>query len=250
MLNKLSLKVRLGAGFGLLLVILAVLSVASYRTILSIDDAAIDVDHKTTERELAATLEASAMKESSGTRGYLLTGQEKALERDEQGKREMNEALGKLATLVRSDEAKRMYAEIQRANDGFRVVVDEEIRLHRDWRTKEAVELMSTKSAPAFDALDKAIGGFSDLMNKMKVEVDKNQDIDVARGKTLIVGLSVAGIVLGLIVAVIIARSITSVIARIVAMIEELAANNLAIDDIDIVSQDEIGKAGAATASR
>jgi methyl-accepting chemotaxis protein len=246
MLNKLSLKVRLGAGFGLLLGILGVLSVVSYRTILSIDDAAIDVDHKTTERELAATLEGSAMKESSGIRGYLLTGQEKALERDEQGKSEMNEALGKLASLVRSEEAKRIYAEIQRANEGFRVVVDEEIRLHRDGKTKEAVEVMSTKSAPAFDALDKAIGSFSDLMNKMKVEVDKNQDADVAKGKTLIVGLSVAGTVLGLIVAVIIARSITSVIGRIVAMIEELAANNLAVDDIDIVSQDEIGKAGAA----
>jgi methyl-accepting chemotaxis protein len=246
MLNKLSLKMKLVAGFGLLLAILVTLGIASYRTIISIDGAANEVDLNTQQGQLALALETAAMKESSGSRGFMLTGEEKMLERDEQGKRELTDAMGKLATLLRSEEAKRSYAEIQRANEAYRAVVDREIQLRREGKTKEALEVMSTQAAPTFDALDKALGNFTELATKAKDVVDKTQDADVAKGKIVILSLAVAGIILGLVAAMMIVGSVTGSISRMLVMIQEIANKNLTIQDMDITSQDEIGKAGIA----
>jgi len=246
MLNKLSLKVKLGAGFALLLAILVVLGVASYRTILLLDEAANVVDRKTTERDLALSIADAIMKQSSGIRGYLLTGEEKMLERDEEGKRDVKQAMEKLVSLVHSDEGKREYAEIGRTNETFRGVAEREIQLRREGKAKDATEVLITQSAAAFAEIDKAVNVFVDHLTKDKDKVSKAQDEDAAKGKTLILSLAVAGIVLGLVVAVFVTRSITVAISRMLAMIQEVAANNLAVADMKITSEDEIGKAGIA----
>ena len=69
MLDKLSLKMKLIVGFGLLLAILVALSLASYRTIVTIDEAGMEVDRKTQEKELVSSIWTFAMMESSGPAG-------------------------------------------------------------------------------------------------------------------------------------------------------------------------------------
>jgi len=246
MLNKLSLKMKLGVGFGLLLAILVVLGMAAYHTILNLDEARNEVDRKTAEKLLAISLETAAMKESSATRGYLLTGEEKMLERDERGKREIRQAIDNLAPLVKSEEGKRLYGEIQRTYEVFRAAADREIQFRREGKMKEALDVMSTQTAPAFQALDDATGAFTDHLTKTKARVDQTQDAGVANGKTLILGLCTAGIVFGLLVALMISHSITGATACMVMMIQELAANNLSITDLEITSHDEMGRASMA----
>jgi methyl-accepting chemotaxis protein len=58
----------------------------------------------------------------------------------------------------------------------------------------------------------------------------------------LVIVMAVLTTMLGLIIA----RSIGKGVGGMVAMIEQLAANNLTVDDLEIVSQDELGKAGTA----
>jgi methyl-accepting chemotaxis protein len=246
MLNKMSLKMKLSVGFGLLLVILIVLGMASYRTITKIDEAAMEVDRKVEEKDLAIELNLAAMKQSSGTRGFLLTGDEKMLQRDAEGEREMKDALDKLTPMVHSEEGKRLFSEIQRTGDAFRAVADREVQFCREKKTKEALEVMTTQAVPASNALDNANRVFVDHLTKSKETVDKAQDADVAWGKMLILSMCVAGLALGLVVALLIARSITAATMRMVTMIQELASNNLTVDDLVIASQDEIGQAGAA----
>lgn len=245
-MSRLSVKAKLALGFGVLLAILVALGVASYHTIVVIDEAANDVDRKTAERDLATSIDIATMKESSGTRGFMLTGEEKMLERDEEGKREYKDAMEKLPAFVKSEEGKRQYAEIQRTHDSYRAIVDREIRLKQAGKTKEALEVMRTQAGPASRGVDEATNAFVTYIDQTKKEIDKIQDADVSFGKLLIVSLCVAGFVLGLVVAGFTARSVTGAIAKMVAMIQELAANNLAIEDMQITSQDEIGKAGIA----
>src|SRR5229473_5635 len=193
MLNKLSLKMKLGMGFGLLLATLVILGSAAYHAIVVLDEAANEVARETTERELALSLETSAMKESSGIRGYLLSGDARMLERDEQGKREIHQDIEKLGPLVKSEEGKRMYAEIQRAYQSFRVVADREIQLRREGKSKKVQEAASTQATAAFQVLDDASIAFADHLAKGKARVDQIHDSEVASGKTLILGLCVAG---------------------------------------------------------
>ena len=246
MLNKLSLKMKLVAGFGLLLAILVALGFASYRTIVRIDEAANEVDRKTQEKELGTSLASSALMQSAGTRCYLATGDEKLLEGNEQGQREMKQAMEKLVPLVSSEEGKRLYSDIERANEGFRTVAEGEIQLRREGKTKEALAMMSTQAGLAFAKLDTAVGAFEDHLAKSLAKVSKSQDDDVASGKMLILSLCVAGMILGFVVAVLIVRSVTGSIARMLSLIQQIADKNLTVDDMEITSEDEIGKAGLA----
>jgi len=246
MMSSMSIKMKLAAGFGVLLAILAVLSVVSYRAIVVLDKAAEEVDRKTEERNLALAIQVASLKESSGARGFLLTGNEKLLERDAEGKREFDDAMEKLSALAKTEEGKRLYADIQRAYAPYRGVAEHEIDLRRDGKTTEAVAVMSTQAMPAARVVDQATAALMEHAVKNKQAVDKAQDDDVANGKFLIIALCSAGLLLGLLVAAFIAGSVTSAIARMVTMIKELAANNLVVDDLQITSQDEIGKAGLA----
>ena len=246
MMNKMGVKAKLALGFGILLAILMILGVAGYRTILSLDQAAEEVAWKESEHSLILLIPTATMTESSAVRGYLLTDNEKMLERDDAAKQAFKTAMEKLSPLLKADEAKRLYGEILRTHAAFREVADRELQLHRAKKTKDAMHVMSTQAGPAFDALSKATEEFTHFIETTKAEVDKAQDGDVASGKLLIISLCVAGLIVGLIVALLIARSVTGAISRMLAMIEAVAGNNLAIADMEITSHDEIGKAGTA----
>lgn len=246
MLNKLSMKMKLMVGFGLLLVILAVQGIAAYRTIVKIDEAAMEVDRKTFEKDAALVIEGAVMKQSSGSRGFLLTNQEKLLDLDAVGQREMKENTEQLLPMVHSEEGKRLFAEVRSANDAYRAIIDREVQLQREGKHQEAVEVMASQAVSAFSRVDTALAAFTDHVTKTKTDVDKAQDADVLQGKVLIVTTCLVGMAAGFAVAWLIARAIAGSTSRMVGMIQELASNNLAVEDLAITSEDEIGKAGVA----
>src|SRR5262249_55402693 len=61
-----------------------------------------------------------------------------------------------------------------------------------------------------------------------------------------VVGLTIVAICLGIFVSFTLSRTITSSSHQMLDAIEQIAANNLAINDMEIKSADEIGKAGLA----
>ena len=67
-----------------------------------------------------------------------------------------------------------------------------------------------------------------------------------ATQKELMLGLACVGLLTGCVLAILTARSITGAVSRMVFLIHEIAANNLAVEDMEVTSQDEIGKAGFA----
>ena len=245
-MNKISLKMKLGLGFGVLVVILAVAVTIAYRGVVGLDEAAETVARKTDEKELSLYLVGSAYKEQSAVHDFVMSSQEQTLKRDEEGQREFKATVSKLVPLVHSEEGKRLSAEVQGTHDAFQVLAERGIQLHRSGKTKEALELAFTQEAAAFNAFDKAAGVFVNHLDQDQKEVTKQQDATVARSKTVLIGLGIVGIAIGLIVASLIARSIITVVAKMVAMIQEVAANNLTIEDMEITSQDELGQAGSA----
>jgi methyl-accepting chemotaxis protein len=243
MLSKMSVKGKLMLGFGLLLAILVVLSIAAYRTVINLDQASDEVARKTNEKEMSLYLMEAMFKQSSGARGFLLSGDEQTLARDEDGKNEFRENIEKLTGLVQSEEGKRLLAEIQNANVAFRAVADKEIELKRAGKTQEAIEVMKTQAASVGDRLDKATDAFDDHLDRSKKEVDDEQDHEVAQGKLLIVVMCLAGIGVGVLVSTLISRGISGSLAHMGDMIRSLAANDLSMADMEVTTEDEIGKA-------
>jgi methyl-accepting chemotaxis protein len=67
-----------------------------------------------------------------------------------------------------------------------------------------------------------------------------------SRERYIVTILAIAGIAVGLGIAMLITRSITGAMSGMVELIEEVAANNLAMDDMEILTDDETGRAGEA----
>ncbi|HEV2698659.1 MAG TPA: HAMP domain-containing methyl-accepting chemotaxis protein [Terriglobales bacterium] len=242
---NLSVKARLSLGFGVLTAVILGLGVAAYRSILIIDSAAQEIDRKTEERNLADSIDVAALKVGMGSSGFVSTGDADMLKTFEVGKGEYEQAIQQLAPRVSSEDGKRMFNDIKRAHEAYLGIAEREIQLKRENKTKEAVDLLHTQEAVAFKNLDEATNVFSDHLNKSKHEIDEIQDADVAHAKLIIVISGICGVVLGVVVAGLISRSVSNAIAKIIGTIEQLAANNLAVADLEM-SQDEIGKAGEA----
>lgn len=76
MMSRMSLKMKLGVGFGTLLVILALMGVVGYRALTQLVDAAHEVDQIMAKQDMATTVEEAVEKQTTGVRGFLLLGRE------------------------------------------------------------------------------------------------------------------------------------------------------------------------------
>ena len=241
-----SLRMKLIIASGTLLAILIVVAIVGLHSVVKLDHMADAVDRETEEKESSLYIMEAVIKESSGTRGYLLTDQQRMLERAEDGRREWQDVIAKLAPTVQSDESKQSLATVQHSYDAFHAIVDKEIALHREHRDKESLALTISDEEPALNAIDKATDDFASIVEKEKKQIQRDQDTEVAQSKTLVTGLALAGIVVGFLVSFLIARSILGSLGRMLVLIQEIANKNLAVEDMQITSEDEIGKAGIA----
>ena len=247
-MNKLSLKMKLGLGFGSLLIILLAMGLMAYSSVGRLADISHRVDLVMTKKDLSSQIEAAIEKQSTGIRGFLLAGKEDLLKQDEDGKREFADNMEKLAQqLLTYEEGKKIQAEIRSGYDEFRAASDREIQLRRAGKTKEAVALMfGSQMTATRNQLRKAVADMVAFQDKLKEDILKEQAAVESRVRFIVMMLASAGIVVGLAIALLITRSVTAAVARMFELIQEIAANNLATQDLKISSADEIGKASEA----
>jgi methyl-accepting chemotaxis protein len=246
-MNKLSLKIKLGAGFGVLLILMILLGVCSYRSAITADKLSDDVDRVAKKKELALIVGASLEMQSNGARGFMLTGKEEMLGRDEEGKTSFKQSFDELQKLATLPEVKKLLATIDETYGQFRPFLDKEIELRREGKTAEVSAMVSSPEGRQLRGeIRKAVAEVIEIQDKLKKEATDKRAINEAAIKTQILGLLFAGTVIGSFVALLIMRSITGAISKMVRMIQEIAENNLTIRDLEITSQDEIGQAGIA----
>jgi methyl-accepting chemotaxis protein len=246
-MNKLSLKVKLGLGFGVLLFILVVVASVSYNSVGQLTDISRRTDDIMTKKDMSSQIEAALEKQTTGIRGFLLTGKEDLLKHDEEGKQEFADNMEKLGKMLVTDEGKRLHAEIRSNYDEFRQLADQEIQLRRGGKSREAEDLaFDPKTDEIRKGLRKAIADLVALQDRLKEAAVKEQAAAESHVRSVVILLALAGVVIGLLVAIFVVRSLTSSIALMLKVIQEIAGNNLAVADLEITSQDEIGQAGVA----
>jgi methyl-accepting chemotaxis protein len=199
------------------------------------------------KKDMATQIDAAAEKQTTGVRGFLLVGREDLLAIDEAGKKDFAENMEELEKTIVTDEGKRLHAEIRSAYDAYRPIADREIELRRAGKEKEAVDLaFSQQTGEIRGRLRKAIADFIKLEDQLKDDLVREQAAAETRVRLTVVMLCLVGIAIGSVIAVLVARAITGAIDRMLVLIQEIAANNLAVHDMEVTSQDELGKAGVA----
>ena len=247
MMSKLSLKMKLGVGFGVLLLLIAVMGYLSYSSAKRSSLVSEEVANDTAMTDLSGDAGMAATKEMSGARGFALSGAEEQQQEYQDGKKQIADIMDKLTKAQMDDEEKKIVSRMQQFSDQFGAKTAKAIELRRNGKEKEAAQLLfSGDMIETQTALANAIKEFDDKQNKDREKSISEQSAADDRAETMALVLAGVGILLGLVVAAVIVRSITGAIARMVALIQEVAANNLAAEDMQITSEDEIGKAGAA----
>lgn len=246
-MSKLSLKLKLGIGFGLLLVIMLMMGTLSYRSTEKLGELSDIADKKASAAMMVRSVEALFNSKKSHLRGFVLTNHEEEMTAFTEDGRKLAEVFDKLEKKLTTDEGRRLFAELRQTANSYDNEVEGVVRFQRDGKKKEALELLYSPQVGALrTSMEKDVSDFAALQEKAKDEARNEQTATESRTTTLTVGMAFGALIVGVLVAVFVAHSITGAIARMVAMIQEIASNNLAVADMEIASQDEIGRAGTA----
>lgn len=244
-MRSMSIRAKLVFGFGVLVTITLVQGGAAYRGMLIVDNSASEIERQTVARSLTESIFTSALKQDSAVRGFLFTGDKTALVAQASARRSNEKTMDELAPEIASEEGRQLLARIQQRGNAYLSLCEREIELKRQKKDHEAVELMRTQAVPALNALEESTSELGIHLQKTRDDLSRRRNSDVVAEKIFIVGLCIAGVILGTFVNVTISRSVSGAIARIISNIQELAANNLAVEDL-AMRNDEIGHAGMA----
>ena len=246
-MNKLSLKMKLGLGFGALLVILVAMGVTSYTSVQKLSELSAFSDKKANGRFFSVSIDSLINNQKAEYRAFLLTNQEAEMTRYADNSRVLAEDLNKLEATLSTDKGRELVSHLRQSIDAYHAIIDHAVELHRAGKQDQAIAVIAQPKSEATRAdLASTLSELLEAQNKLKEAAREEQSATESRTTILITSLAIVGVVVGLVVATIIVRSITGGVTRMVTMIEEVAANNLTVEDMEITSQDEIGQAGTA----
>lgn len=246
-MKKISLKMKLAGGFGTLLVTMACMGYMSYSAINKLSDLSDEVNKQMLKKQLSDQVDAGIELQTSATRGYLLSGSDTTLRRREEGIAEFDKDMSELTKLMQTERGKALLASVQTSAIAVRDLQSRAIELRRSGKAKEAADTLFSDSAVQLrSTAERSVDDLTAVIEKLQQESQaEHEKLEVTTIRT-VVGLAIVGLLVGIGVAVLIVRSITGSISHMLVMIQEIAANNLTMADMEITSEDEIGKAGIA----
>ena len=105
-MNKFSLKMKLGIGFGTVLVIVALIGGIGYRATYQLSNATDKIILNSGNQNISMDLVASLEMQSKAVRGFLLSGKEEMIKSDQEGQTGFKESVDKLEPLLSTEKFK------------------------------------------------------------------------------------------------------------------------------------------------
>jgi methyl-accepting chemotaxis protein len=243
-MKNLKLKWKIAGGLGALLLILIVVGSIGYFSISSLTDMAASAKVLTTRKIQASELEFAIEQETNGTRGFLLRNDESLLKSRDEGLQAANRVLADLHNSITTDQGRKLLAQVDQDLPEFQAFQNSAIGLRRQNKIEQAIGVhFSPEATAARERLRASLKGLDDLQQQMLEDVQTKQETVQKAAHVSAAMLTVAGLVLGAIIVSITARALSGAIRRMLALINEIAQNNLAVPDLEVSSHDEIGEA-------
>jgi len=243
-MNKLSLKMKLVFGFGILMLLLAICGAVGYNSAATEDKLSDDVENQVEKKDDVLLAADGINLQLVGLRGFLLTGKEDHLKPLMQGRQQFKDSTDDLGKRLQTEDGKRAFAQIQQKYAEYIAIMDESAQLRRDGKVDDAINRIFNPevSARRADLLGQ-ISAISKTVEELKKAAREQQAATEARTQTLMMGLVVVGLAAGLLVAWLIAHSIMRSISEMKNVVQEIAENNLTVNDLEVATEDELGQA-------
>jgi len=147
--------------------------------------------------------------------------------------------------LISSDEGRSFDQEFRRTWEKYLAVHERVMAMTKD-NEYQANVLAQSEGNTAFEAAAVALQAEIDANNKAAAAFTRNGSQLYASSRYWIIGFLVCAVLVGFAMAAAMGRAISIAMSRMLTQMQEIAANNLAIDDVQVDSDDEIGRASLA----
>jgi len=242
-----SLRVKLALGFGILLAMLILTGSIGYYSTGRVIAAAEDVRFSLKRREAATAVELGMRKQIQSASGYVFNGDQASLQQYAQDKQEVAQTLSELSKMLSTEKGKALFSNIRQRTDRMTGITDQEISFRKQSRAYEANDLASgpktQETLKNFAGDCKELEAWEDKLAQDELEVEHQTE---TKANTLTMVLVACGLALGIVTAMLIGRSITGSLISMLHMIQKISSKDLAVEDIQVTSSDEIGQAEVA----
>ncbi len=239
---------KLGIGFGLVLTLMAALGVFSLLQLSKMQRAASDLGTNwlpSVQNISAVRLDAASIRRSE-LNHILSTDQTDAEASISAALAKMDEDEKKYEPEISSNEERALYQGFRTKWDNYLAVQKRVLVLSRQNKDAEAGRIALTEGLPAFQAADKSLAEDVALNQKGAEDSTRLGGQIYSSSRYWVIGLLIGAIGLGFVISLTLARAMASSTTAMLAMIREVAANNLTVQDMKVASGDEIGLAGLA----
>jgi methyl-accepting chemotaxis protein len=241
----LTLKTKLAAGFGALVGMIVFTGGVGYHSTSRLIGASADVTSSLKQKAAATSLEIAVQKQIRDGVDYVFNASPASLQQYEESKRDVARRLQELSAILNRQEDEPLLSKMRQSTNGISVLTDRLISLRRQSRAYEANDM-------AFGpVMREAIKRVADDCNELQARQDKivAGQINVEYGTQALANritllVITAGVLLGALMSGLIIRSISRSVSGMLRMIQEISARNLAVEDLQDLSGDEIGEAG------
>ena len=250
MFKNLKIGMRLGLGFGIVLLLMAILSIIGYSRVQMLNQEMDDmVKDKFPKTIWANDIIENVNIVARSARNVLLIKNpdevKKEFERITEARKVVSERFAQLEKTITSEAGKKLIADALNLRKEFIADLDKFADIARSGKTEEATaHLLSEVRKSQLDymtSINKLTDFQTDLMKQAGEQADKAAD----QAATLILTLALAAFVIGIGFAIWVTRSITQPVNEAVAAANALAEGDLTVR-IDVQGKDEVGQLMAA----
>ena len=237
--------VRLGLGFAVVVILLLVISAASYLRVRQINGEIEDMVND----KFPKTVHANEIIEAIDTiarllrNGYIYSGEEqkKALDQIPEQRKIIGGNIDKLERSIHSDKGKELLKVVKSARAAYIGDQDKFLSLLKDNKKEEIVVLMQGGLRKTHTDYLKSVRNLIDFQTELMQQSGKHADDLAGQTETLILSLSSVAVLLAMAFGWLVTVSITRPVAEAASVAKELSQGNLTVR-ITVDSKDETGQ--------
>ncbi|MES2300429.1 MAG: methyl-accepting chemotaxis protein [Pseudomonadota bacterium] len=243
--SNLKIKTRLGAGFGLLVLMMAVMAAASIGRFGSISGSNREMIERDWPSAVAAgAIDTAAREDARRTLALFILDKPlraKSYERIDQDKKIIDAAIATLGKQAESPDEKATLAKIATLRTAYSVSFLKVADMVEGERKDEAATMMNAETFPALEAL---LDQTRIMVEQQKKDIEDggaHTQKDIEFSRLLIIAMSVAALLVSALLAYWITESITRPLDKAVGIASSVAGGDLTTQ-IDVDSSDETGQ--------
>ncbi len=250
MLKNMKIGMKLGMGFGVLLVLLTIVSILGLSKLANMMEIFDQVAEDRFPKVIAVSdIVERANSNRAAIRNLLLTEDvdesKSIVEKIKSNREKMRNLTDKLSNEIKSEKGQALLKKVIEARKNYNVSMEKVLNLGLDNKNAEGYAILTGEGRELqkvfFDAIDE--------LNKYQIQLvnDSNDvaDANYNTAKTLMIALSVIAVLSGIIMAFFITRSITRPMNELLDVATRISAGDMSVK-IDVDTSDETGKLKAS----